>query len=146
MQEYKTIGLEEARMIIQAAIKETQNTEGLPMAVAVTDRHGIPICLARMDGAFSLAAHMALTKCYSAMEVFRDTITARRDFESRPEKIKSYEFSSYIFTTISGGCLLKTEDGTIVGAVGTSGRTPQGDEAIARAGVKVFEQSEYFKQ
>jgi uncharacterized protein GlcG (DUF336 family) len=146
MQEYKSIGLEEARMIVDAAIKESENTEGLPMAVAVIDRHGLPLCLARMDGAFSLTARMALTKCYSALEVFRDTITARRDFDSRPEKLKSYEFSSYTFTAIPGGCLLRTKDGAIAGVVGASGRTPQGDEAIARAGVKAFEQSEYFNE
>ena len=146
MQEYKSIGLEEARMVAHAAIAECTNTEGLPMAVAVVDRHGLPLVLARMDESFSLAARMALTKCYSAMEVLRDTGTARRDFDSRPEKLKSYEFSSSLFTTIPGGCLLKTKDGAIVGAVGTSGRSPQGDETVARAGVRAFEASEYFNQ
>jgi len=130
MQEYKSLGLEEARMIIDAAIKECANTEGLPIAVAVTDRHSLPLSLARMDGTFSLAARMCLTKCYSAMEVLRDTAIARKDFDSRNERLKSYEFSSTVFTTIPGGILIKTKDGNIVGAVGVSGRTPQGDEGI----------------
>jgi glc operon protein GlcG len=144
MEEYKTIGLEEARMIVGAAIAEAEKTEGLPMAVAVVDRHGIPLCIARMDGGFSLASRVCVTKCQSALEVLRDTKTARENFDSRPEKLKSYEFSSYLFTCIPGGCLLKTRDGSIVGAVGSSGRTPQGDEAISQAGVRAFEESQYF--
>ena len=145
MHEYKSLGLEEARMIVKAAIKYAVDNEGLPMAVAVVDRHGSPLCLARMDGAFSLAARMCLTKCYSAMELLRDTVIARKDFDSRPEKLKSYEFSSTVFTTIPGGCLIKTKDGSIVGAIGSSGRTPQRDEEVARAGAKAFEESKYFE-
>jgi uncharacterized protein GlcG (DUF336 family) len=40
---------------------------------------------------------------------------------------------------IPGGVLLREEDGTIVGAVGTSGRTAEEDEELAQIGAKVYQ-------
>ena len=55
-----------------------------------------------------------------------------------------YEFSSVEHTEIPGGCVVKTSDGNVVGAVGVSGRSPQGDEEMAQVGVKAFEASEEY--
>lgn len=146
MQECKSLGLKEARVIVEAAIEKAQNTEGRPMCVAVTDRHGAPVYLVRMDGAAPVTARMCLTKCYTALEVLRDTGQQREVLAQM--NLKPDEFSSTIYTTIPGGDLIKTKDGTVVGAVGTSGRDPLGpggDEDIARAGVLAFEQSDAFQ-
>jgi len=141
MQEAKSLELKEARKIVDAIIDAAEKSEGQPMAAAVVDRHGDLVYLARMDGATPITARMCVTKCYSAMELLRDTITSREVQEKLD--LKSYEFSSITYTTIPGGVLVKSKDGTIVGAVGTSGRAPMapmGDEELARIGAKAFEE------
>jgi len=147
MRKGKSLGLKEARFVVQEAIKHASKTEGRPMSVAVVDRHGHPLYLERMDGASGVTARMCLTKCCTAIEVLRDTIEQREILEKFG--LKWDEFSSTEYTVIPSGCLIKTKDGTIVGAIGSSGRNPWGpggDEDVSRAGVKAFEQSEWYDQ
>lgn len=157
MQEAKSLGLEEAKMIVNNAVEAAVNSEGRPMSVAVVGRDGGAICMQRMDGASKLTARMALTKAKSAMDILKNLIDARENHSKRDTGhgnigIKPYEFSSSWFTTIPGGCLIKTKDGNVVGAIGASGRLPVGapdylgDEEIAQAGVKAFEGCEAFQK
>jgi glc operon protein GlcG len=141
MRKGKSLGLKEARKIVDAIIEAADKSEGRPMAAAVVDRHGDLVCLARMDGATPLNGRMALYKCYTAMDAFRDTIGTRELMDKL--NLQYYEFCNPIFTTIPGGVLIKTKDGTVVGAVGTSGRDPlmpMGDEELARIGAKALEE------
>ena len=141
MQEAKSVGLKEARHIVGAIIEASENSEGAPMAAAVVDRYGHVVCVERMDGAYPVTARMCVIKCHSALEIMRDTIESRKiqgELGLRP-----YEFCDPNYSTIPGGVLLKTKDGTVVGAVGTSGRAPMapmGDEELARVGAKAFEE------
>jgi uncharacterized protein GlcG (DUF336 family) len=149
MEEIKSLGYKEARMIVDAVVEASEKSEGLNMAVAVIGRDGAPLCLARMDGVPAAPARLCLSKAQSALEIFRDLIDARHIYSTRDTGhgtvgLKTYEFSSTAFTTIPGGCLIKTRDGSIVGAIGTSGRSPLEDEEMARVGVKAFENSEAF--
>ncbi len=141
MQNGKSLGLKEAGKIVDAIIEASENSEGRAMATAVVDRHGDLVCLARMDGATPLNGRMALYKCYTAIDAFRDTIGTRELMDRL--KLCTYEFCNPVFTTIPGGVLIKTKDGTVIGAVGTSGRDPlipMGDEELARIGAKAFEE------
>jgi len=156
MQQVRSLGLKEAEMIVDAAIKankeseDAPGTEGYPMGIAVVDACGNLLCFKRMDGAFSLACRVSVAKAQSAIELLRDTweqrkISDSRDVDGYKLNIKGYEFASANHTEIPGGCVIKTSDGSVVGAIGTSGRSPAGDEKIAKAGVKAFEQSEFFQ-
>ncbi len=98
-----------------------------------------------MDGAFSLAARLSRTKAQSALELLRDTKVQREICQGRGIDLMPYEFSSVEHTEIPGGCVVKTSDGNVVGAVGISGRSPQGDEEMAQIGVKAFEASEEYQ-
>jgi len=117
MQEAKSLGLDEARKIVDAIIEASAKSEGRPMAAAVVDRN----------------------KASTAMDAKRDTIVQRKFLKELD--LAFYEFCSSTYSTIPGGVLIKTEDGNIVGAVGTSGRAPlapMGDEELARIGAKAF--------
>lgn len=141
MHELKSIGLEEARKVVRAVIEASENSEGNPMSAAVVDRHGDVVCLERMDGAMPISASMAVNKACSSLKFMRDTIDSRKIQEQL--KLKPYEFCDPNYSTIEGGVLLKTKDGMIVGAVGTSGRAPlaaMGDEELARVGQKAFDE------
>ena len=148
MQESKSLGLKEARKIVDTIIEAAEKSksekgEGRPMAAAVVDRHGDLVYLVRMDGASPLTARMCVGKCYSAMDALRDTIEIRQRLNRPDYKSYSYEFCNPMHTAIPGGVLIKTKDGTVVGAVGTSGRhplVPMGDEELARIGAKAFEE------
>jgi len=152
MQEARSLGLKEAEMICDTCIKKTieskDNKEvvgaGYPIAVCVIDRHGTVLCHKVMDGAFSLAARLSRTKAQSALELLRDTKVQREICQSRGINLMPYEFSSFEHTEIPGGCVVKTSDGNVVGAVGVSGRSPQGDEEMAQIGVRAFESSEEY--
>jgi len=152
MQDAKSLGLKEAEMICDACINkalETKNNKevvgaGYPIAVCVIDRHGTILCHKVMDDSFSLAARLSRTKAQSALELLRDTKVQREICQSRGISLMPYEFSSVEHTEIPGGCVVKTSDGKVVGAVGISGRSPQGDEEMAQIGVKAFENSQEF--
>lgn len=153
MQEARSLGLKEAEMICDACIQETIDSKddkevvgaGYPVAVCVIDRHGTVLCHKVMDGAFSLAARLSRTKAQSALELLRDTKVQREICQSRGIGLMPYEFSSVEHTEIPGGCVVKTSDGNVVGAVGISGRSPQGDEEMAQVGVKAFEASKEYQ-
>ena len=153
MQEARSLGLKEAEMICDACIQETIDSKdnkevvgaGYPVAVCVIDRHGTVLCHKVMDGAFSLAARLSRTKAKSALELLRDTKVQREICQSRGIGLMPYEFSSVEHTEIPGGCVVKTSDGNVVGAVGISGRSPQGDEEMAQVGVKAFEASKEYQ-
>jgi glc operon protein GlcG len=139
MQVTKSLGLVEARKIVDAIIEESEKTEARPMAAAVVDRHGDLVYFARMDGASPVTARMAIYKAYTAMDTQRDTITQRELLNKL--NFRPYEFCSPTYTTIPGGVLIKTKNGDIVGAVGTSGRNQLhavGDEELARIGANAF--------
>jgi glc operon protein GlcG len=153
MQEARSLGLKEAEMICDACIQETIDSKdnkevvgaGYPVAVCVIDRHGTVLCHKVMDGTFSLAARLSRTKAQSALELLRDTKVQREICQSRGIGLMPYEFSSVEHTEIPGGCVVKTSDGNVVGAVGISGRSPQGDEEMAQVGVKAFEASKEYQ-
>jgi len=116
------------------------------MSIAVVDRQGAPVCLMRMDGAGPTTATMALAKCYTAMNTLRDTLEMREMMSHG--NVLSYELPIPNFTVIPGGVLIKTKDGAVVGAVGTSGRAalgPGSDEEIARAAAAAFEKTKGFE-
>ena len=77
----------------------------------------------------------------------RDTIDQRELIDKL--NLKYYEFCSPTYSVVPSGVLIKAKDGTVVGAVGTSGRAPlmpMGDEELSRIGVKAFEESEAFAE
>ena len=153
MQEARSLGLKEAEMIcdycIRKATESKNNKEvvgaGYPIGICVIDRHGTVLCHKVMDGCFSLAARLSRTKAQSALELLRDTKVQREICQSRGISLMPYEFSSVEHTEIPGGCVIRTSDENVVGAVGVSGRSPQGDEQMAQLGVECFKKSEEYQ-
>jgi uncharacterized protein GlcG (DUF336 family) len=144
MEECKSLGLEEARMIVEAGIEAAKKSGDRGITIAVIDRHGDAVCLMRMDGIAGSTVHMALAKAYTAIGTLRDTIEFRGAMAAKPYELHPIPN----FTVIPGGVLIKTKDGTIVGAVGTSGRAatgPGSDEEVARAAAAAFEKAKGFE-
>jgi len=149
MIEGKNIGLAEARKIIDAMLEYANMTQSKeptmgPMSFAVVDSAAVLVCFARMDGANLLNREMAENKAYTAIAWKRDTREINRLLEEPTLTIK-LNLQSFSAcgpqTHIPGGNLLRTSDGSIVGAVGSSGRIPDEDEEVSLAGVRAFEES-----
>jgi glc operon protein GlcG len=133
------ITLKQAKEIIEAMLRFASETKpGRPMSVAVVDEAGVLVSFARMDGASSLTARVSFNKAYTAIDWRRDTKEIQELFFTGDKKRDVAWFGEPRHAPIPGGVLLKDKDGTLVGAVGTSGRTADEDEELARFGSKAY--------
>lgn len=144
------VTMEEARKVIEAMLKAATNMQSedpdnpgttSPMSLAVVDTAGVPVYVVRMDGASTLTVRMAINKAFTAIETRRDTIDSDNMLKRVGRDITSFNAGEPRLTYVPSGVLLRAKDGSIVGAIGTSGRTPPtkiDDEAIARIGAKAY--------
>jgi glc operon protein GlcG len=126
--ERRVLSLTAARRIIAAAEAEAI-ARGVGVVIVVVDSSGTMIELARMDTAQVASVNVGIGKARTAAIYRRPS----RDFE---EQIKTGRVAALALadaTPLQGGVPVLV-DGTVVGAVGVSGDTPQVDEAIAIAG------------
>ena len=134
------LGLEEARAIVDAMLG-TAAERGLKFAAAVVDAGGDLIHLSRMNGASALNARMSYNKAYTASKWQRDTkaIKERLFAMSLGDNRREITwFCDPLYTPVWGGIVLWSSDGTMLGAVGESGGTPEQDEEIGQIGARIF--------
>jgi len=134
------LGLEQARVVVEAMLAEAAR-RGLKFAAAVVDAGGDLIHLARMDGASALNARMSVNKAYTATKWQRDTkVIKERLFAMSlgDDRREINWFGDPMYTPVWGGIVLRAKDGTMLGALGESGGTPEQDEEIGQLGAKVF--------
>ena len=124
--------LSEAQRILQGA-QASAEALGVKVSVCVVDPQGIPVALARMDGARFFSGDVARGKAMVSA------------FFSRPSAAFAENWNSPFFTAfnqMNGGRLIFVQgalpiskEGEHVGAVGVSGGSAQQDEDIAKAGI-----------
>lgn len=134
------LGLEEARVVVETILQEAEK-RGLKFAAAVVDPGGELIYLARMNGASPLNARMSVNKAYTATKWQRDTKAVKERLFAMTlgdERREITWFCDPMYTPVWGGILLKSKDGTILGALGESGGTAEQDEEIGQIGAKAF--------
>jgi uncharacterized protein GlcG (DUF336 family) len=121
--------LETAQRIVSAGIEYARQHD-LRMTVLVMDSTGTVCAAARMDGSRTITYAIALAKANTA----REFQTATSDLAARvkPEnKIAIGQLAPNI-AFLGGGAPIE-RDGTLIGAVGTSGGTEQQDVECAVA-------------
>ena len=134
------LGLQEARAIVDAMLVAASK-RGLTFSAAVVDAGGDLIHLSRMDGASALNARMSYNKAYTATKWQRDTKAVKErlfDMSLGDERREIAWFCDLLYTPVWGGIVLRSGDGTMLGALGESGGTYQEDEEIGQLGAKVF--------
>lgn len=135
------LGLKEARAIVDAML-EAAAERGLKFAAAVVDTGGDLIHLTRMDGASALNARMSYNKAYTATKWQRDTKVIKErlfDMSLGDDRREINWFCDPLYTPVWGGIVLRSKDGTMLGALGGSGGTYQQDEEIGQLGAKAFQ-------
>jgi uncharacterized protein GlcG (DUF336 family) len=130
----KSLGLEEANLVIQAGIARAKAIES-PSTICVVDVGGTTIAQARMDGASLSSVELAYNKAYTSVSTrlatgFIATIAQPGgDFYGIANGLGG---RAIIFP---GGVPIIV-DGEVVGAVGASGGNGAQDDDVARAAAK----------
>jgi uncharacterized protein GlcG (DUF336 family) len=124
---YKT-----AEKALQAA-KEKALLMDIPVSIAVVDTGGHLVALARLESVYGVI-DFAIKKAKTAV-MFGVNSDVMGSIISETG-IHSYGMmnSNAGLLTIAGGIILKNPDGKIIGAIGSSGGTPEQDKEIAEAG------------
>ena len=125
MQTWSTIGIDEATKAIDGAIAEADR-ENVKVSIAIVDRAGDPIMIARMDGASGATVRFALEKAKSTISTGLDTFVLQESLKDQPE------LSTIGLMLVQGGLPVLYKD-EFVGAIGVSGAQANQDGAIASA-------------
>ena len=133
------LSFEEARSVAEAALAEAAKHPDRPCAIAVVDPIGDLIYFGRQDYAPAHFLMLATDKAYTAARFRRDTVHVEDTIKLSGLGIK--DFIDPRYTKVPGGICIKTPDGTVIGAIGISGRNPRDeidDLAVGEAGLKVL--------
>jgi glc operon protein GlcG len=114
---------------VLAAAEREANEHGHRVVIAVVDPWGELIALRRTEGAQVASSRVAVDKARSAAIFVRPS----RELEEQVSGGRLGALALHGAAALTGGIPL-TVDGEVVGAVGTSGETPDEDGAISIAG------------
>lgn len=130
------INYKSAEKILDAA-KEKALSLNLPVSIAVVDRGGYLIAFARLDSVYGVI-DFAIRKARTAVMFGVDSEIMGNIISGAG--IHSYGMlnSNEGLLTIAGGVVIRNEDGEIIGAIGSSGGTPEQDKEIAAAGTSAI--------
>lgn len=125
-----------AEKALQAAIQKAKSLN-IPVSIAVVDTGGHLVSFARLDSVFGVidfATKKAKTAAMFGVDSdIMGSIIAGAD-------IHGYGMlnSNEGLLTIAGGVIIKDKEGKVIGAIGSSGGTPEQDKEIATAGASVM--------
>lgn len=131
-----SITLKQAEQIIDAALGEARNRNAKAMAIMVLDAGGHPVAFRREDSASLFRHDIAKAKALGALGMGMGTRTLAERAAGNPVFFNSVSAATGGNIAFSpGGVLIKTNDGSVIGAVGLSGDTGDVDEACALVGI-----------
>lgn len=129
--------LERANLICTAALQTGRSLGLAPLVVAVLDAGGHLVAFQREDNAGILRFDIAFGKAWGAIGMGFGS----REFLARTQANPTFvamlgTASGGRVIPVPGGVLIKSHDGTLLGAVGISGDVSDQDEACCVAGIK----------
>lgn len=128
--------LNQARTIIDAALKEGGETNCAPLAVVVLDDGGHLKAFMRQDGATILRFDVARGKAWGALALGSSSRALGALAAERPAFATALSsVAEGKFVPVPGGVLIRSGD-DVIGAVGISGDVSDKDEACAVAGIE----------
>ena len=123
-----------AREIEQACLKKAEELN-VPMAVAITDKHGALISFGVMDDTLDVSYELAIDKAFTAAQIRKETSELSKI--TRPGD-ELYGLESRERFVVFGGGIPLFSDGQLVAAIGVSGGSVEEDIQVAKAGEKAF--------
>jgi glc operon protein GlcG len=114
---------------VMAAAEQAARDAGARVYICVVDPSGEVVAMRRTDGAQVASARVAVDKARTAAIFVRPS----REMEEQVSGGRLGALALHGASCLTGGIPLKVGD-EVVGAIGTSGETPDEDEAISLAG------------
>jgi glc operon protein GlcG len=131
-----SIGSVAAAALVSAAV-DLAIVDGVGVSVAVVDEAGSLVAFQRMEGAPRFSADFAVAKARTSAAFSVPTSNLEELYKDRPAFAHSFVAQGGYF--LGRGGLPIFSDGTLIGAIGVSGATAHGEEALA---ISVIEESE----
>lgn len=128
---YKT-----AEKVLHAA-KEKALLLNIPVSIAVVDTGGHLIALARLDSVYGVIDFALKKARTAAMFGVNSDIMGGIILETGVHGYGMLNSNGGLLT-IEGGVVLQNKAGKIIGAIGSSGGTPEQDKEIAEAGAQAI--------
>ena len=133
-----SISLEEARVIIEAAVAQVRSEKG-HAAVVVVDDNGNVVSMDRMDGTSRFFERFAVGKAVGAVALQQTSAESAEQYKTNPQRfLSALSMLQGEILLIQGGFPLIV-DGRLVGAVGSAGHRGDGDVRAAKAGIAAWE-------
>lgn len=108
---------------------------GLSAVIAVLDAGANLVAFTRMDGAWLASNDLAVTKARTAV-MFETPSEALNTPLQLNAPIPHFDHTNGGLLLMGGGLPITDDSGTVIGAVGISGGTPEQDADIARAALR----------
>lgn len=130
------ITYDQASAALNAAIKKA-NVLNISVSIAVVDAGGHLSCFARLNSVYGVI-DFAIKKAKTAVMFGIDSEVMGTIIGGA--EIHGYGMinSNDGLLTISGGVVIKNKDGQVMGAIASSGGTPEQDKEIASAGAGIL--------
>lgn len=106
---------------------------GIPVSLAVVDTGGHLVSFARLDSVYGVI-DFAIKKAKTAVMFGVDSDIMGSIISGADVHGYGMLNSNDGLLTIAGGVVIKNKEGNIIGAIGSSGGTPEQDKEIAREG------------
>ena len=115
--------------------KKKAEQMNVKVSILVVDSSGIPVALARMDGADFHTVDVARAKAYTAVAYSKNTWDLVDEMKSNPLDASALMQAGRGNVVFIGGGVLAKKDGEIVGAIGVSGAEADQDHACGMEAV-----------
>jgi uncharacterized protein GlcG (DUF336 family) len=129
---YKTLSLEEAELMLDAAQKKAAEM-GVPEVLCVADSAGYPIALRRLNGGKVTSVQIAINKAFTAAGHRKPTHHYKNALPGE-EAFGIFTQHEGRFTVFVGGFPVVV-DGQVVGSIAASGGNGEQDIACCEAGI-----------
>lgn len=126
----------EATKALNASVEKAK-TLGIPVSLAVVDTGGYLVSFARLDSVYGVI-DFAIKKAKTAVMFGVDTDVMGSIISGADVHGYGMLNSNGGILTIAGGVVIKNKEGNIIGAIASSGGTPEQDKEIANEGASAI--------
>ncbi|MBL6986977.1 MAG: heme-binding protein [Methylobacter sp.] len=133
----KSLTLEKANIIINAATNKARKLNMAPITVVVLDDAGHLKAMQREDGATMIRQQIATAKAWGAVSMGISSRSLASVAEKRPDFMNALiGITDGNLMPVPGGVLIRDTRNNVIGAVGISGDSSDQDERCAIAGIE----------
>ena len=127
-----------AQAIVTDTLNRARAAESKPLCVVVLDAGGVPVAMAREDGAGISRPKLSMDKAEGALALSMPT-RALAQFHATDPAMHAIlrEATGKSLLPLAGGVLIRGPNGRILGAVGVSGGSLDQEEGFAIAAIQL---------